>query len=216
MHIYKWLFSLILLFISLIYSTPSDTITYRQRRGDRVSSAYLDVHSGCQRVVSIGHSYIHNYQAYSINHIDTLQDDECLMLAFKNGTNEVHVKFISAWAEGSPNIFSLIENPDTIDLAIGAGDTLTPRNRNREEGDELFPSTVIVTDSVDTAEGGLNLDPAFFGGGTGVGNTSLAGAVPSEIEWIMAPGDFWYACVQNIAGSAKYASLCIFWYELRR
>lgn len=207
---FKKLFLFLFLITPFIYSDLSDTITYRQKHRSYINSAFLDVQTGAQRVITSDHSHVHNYEAYSLNIIDTLLSDEILMLAFLNGDKEIHLKFVAPWSEGSPNLFGIVENPDTIDLST---DTLTPYNRFRGIGDELFPSSMVVTDSVDTAEGGIDLDPTFFGGGTTVGNTSIAGSVPSDIEWIMEPNSFWYIFLQNKSGATKVATLRTFWYE---
>lgn len=207
---FKKLFLFLFLITSFIYSDLEDTITYRQKYGAYINSAFLDVQTGALRVITSEHSHIHNYEAYSLNIIDTLLSDEILMLAFLNGDKEIHLKFVAPWSEGSPNLFGIVEDPDTIDLST---DTLTPRNRFRGIGDVLFPSSVIVTDSVDTAEGGIDLSPAFFGGGATVGNTSIAGSVPSDLEWILERNTFWYIFLQNKSGATKVVTLQVFWYE---
>lgn len=204
---------IIFLIISLVYTTPSDTLNYKQRKRRKAPAAYLDAASGAQRIVNIDHSYIHNYQAYSISIVDTLADSEVVGIAFHiPDTIEFHLKFVRAWGEGSPFLAIVGNNPDTIRLST---DTLGPQNRNQAGniGNPLFPSGCTVTDSVDTIGISNLLVPWYFGGGTGTGQTTFAGTAPSAIEWVLK-NDYLYIGIQNLSGNPQKASLLIFWYEI--
>ena len=210
-NMFKTILSILLL-ISFIYSSPSDTLDYRQQKRRKAPAAYLDVSSGAQRVIPVENSAIHNYMAYSIGVIDTLGDDEVLGLVFYIPEGVIfHLKFAEAWAEGSPFLLNISHNPDTTRLSVY---TLIPCNRNQayNKGNTLFSSQLTVTDSVDTMGSCTIVDQLFFGGGSGIGGSSFSGSAPLLAEWIFS-NDYVYVTIQNISGDTKKASLFIFWCE---
>ena len=209
----NFLMIILTLLVCTIFASPDDTITYRQRRASRIEKGLLDIQSGSTRVITNLHSHIHNYEAYSISEIDTLANNEKIIICIYTGSIEFHLKSVNVWAEGSPNLAFLIENLDTIRMS---NDTLTPQNRNRDDNldNSLFPSGCIVTDSVDTAGIGTNLIPTYFGGGSGIGQATFAGAAGSEIEWMWGDEQYIIIGFQNLSGGAKVVSINLVWYEL--
>lgn len=205
--------AIILLLITFLYPTPEDTITYRRRRGSFTENALLDVQSGAVRTITTDRTTVHNYKAYSVSLIDTLADGERSVIAIYTGNIELHLKFINAWSEKSPNLMCIYENPDTIRLS---SDTLVAQNRNRDENVDnvLFSSSIIVTDSVDTMGIATGIDLSYFGGGSGIGGSSIAGISPSDIEWIFGANKYVVICIQNLSGDAAKTTIRIFWCEL--
>lgn len=203
---------LIMLTISLVYSSPSDTLSYRRPYQAHINSAYLDVESGAQRAISSDHSHIHNYEAYSYNQIDTLADNESSVIAIYIPDNvEFHLKSVEVWMEDSPGLLCVYVHPDSMDLS---SDTAIAYNRNQSDNAKniLFSSNVLITDSLDFVSNPVCLDPRYFGSGSGVGQTVLSGSVPSDLEWIFS-GTYIYIELENLSGGSSLSSMCIFWYE---
>lgn len=201
-----------LLFIQA-YSSTSDTLTYKRPRKTYLNGSYLDVVSGAVRTIQSDHSHLHNYECYSYNHIDTLTAGKKSVVAMYTGTKEIHLKYVRVWAEKSPMKICIWFDPDTIRMS---NDTLIPNNRNQDDNvrNILFSSVTTLTDSVDTMAGARNIDPSFFGGGSGLGGTSFAGESPSELEWIFPPNQYVIFCLDNLSGATSLVTTCIFWYEV--
>lgn len=207
--------SLILVLLSLVYSSISDTITYRRKRGAPISKALLDVESGALRTITSDHSHTHNYEAFSLYYIDTLDAGETKMFAvLVDEGYDLHFKSYDIWTEKSPFRFTFIENPDIIRLST---DTVYGINRNREDNlnNINFPSNTCITDSVDTLEGGFVLDSKFLGGGSGVGGSSFAGAISNTKEWIFGDNQYVIFTLHNESGDASRVSVDLFWYEVK-
>ncbi len=166
-------------------------------------SGYVRVDGSTEswNIVDYAHHEIHGGSSYSITNATDIANNASvqLLVVTPDTTKFPHITFESECeAEMDYTIYE--------DCTVAASGTeLTPRNRNRNSGDNSTLSVYINPTHV-------TLGTELYSQRTGAGN-KVGGAVREQSEWILKRNTLYLFKVLNQSGQTRWASAKFDWYE---
>jgi len=181
-------------------------VNYAKSAGKDLGQGILEKDSGFVPVIDSDHARVHNDQMFQ-------NFQENLALA-NNGTvlfeyivpadKALHLKGMSAWVTEQHWRFELIAAPT---LTTGA----TPLANKPFHWPSTIVNPIVCKSNPTGISGGTVIASSLFGGGSGVGQTIIAGNASKALEHELGAGTY-LVRITNLSGGAAKISANLFWY----
>lgn len=175
--------------------------------GERIAS--LDHSTNSLQVMDYPHHEIHNGTNYRASWTQNVGSGNSISLSITTPASGPQCHILFSVASGKSCNIAIYEDTE---ITANTGNTVTPRNSNRNYPDNS-QSSVVANATVNTT-GRVQLVDAFVGQpGGGILDPAVGGEIEGRIEWVLGMNKSYTVIVTETAAEAQMMSISFDWYE---